>query len=95
MANAARFRDGMTAAGFTIKAGIHPIVPIMLGDARARAATSPTALLDEGIYVIGFSLPRRPEGRGAHPRAALAPPTSPSTSIARSRRSPRSASASA
>jgi glycine C-acetyltransferase len=61
MANARRFREGMAAAGFTIKAGIHPIVPIMLGDARL-AQDMAAAMLAEGIYVIGFSYPVVPKG---------------------------------
>ena len=61
MANAARFRSGMTAAGFTIKPGIHPIVPIMLGDAKLAQELA-ARLLDEGIYVIGFSFPVVPKG---------------------------------
>jgi len=61
MANARRFREGMTAAGFTIKPGIHPIVPIMLGDAKL-AVDMAQAMLDEGIYVIGFSYPVVPKG---------------------------------
>jgi glycine C-acetyltransferase len=61
MENARRFREGMTQAGFTIKPGIHPIVPIMLGDARLANEIS-KALLEEGIYVIGFSYPVVPKG---------------------------------
>ncbi|HVK69272.1 MAG TPA: glycine C-acetyltransferase [Polyangium sp.] len=61
MSNARRFREGMTAAGFTIKPGIHPIAPIMLGDARL-AADMAAAMLEEGIYVIGFSYPVVPKG---------------------------------
>jgi len=61
MVNARRFRAGMTEAGFTIKPGIHPIVPVMLGDARL-AADMARALLAEGIYVIGFSYPVVPKG---------------------------------
>jgi glycine C-acetyltransferase len=61
MDNARRFRAGMTDAGFTIKPGIHPIVPIMLGDARL-AQEMASALLEEGIYVIGFSYPVVPKG---------------------------------
>jgi glycine C-acetyltransferase len=61
MSNARRFRAGMSAAGFNIKAGIHPIVPVMLGDARL-ASDMARALLDEGIYVIGFSFPVVPKG---------------------------------
>jgi glycine C-acetyltransferase len=61
MANTRRFRQGMTDAGFTIKPGIHPIVPVMLGDAKL-AADIARAMLDEGIYVIGFSYPVVPKG---------------------------------
>ena len=61
MDNARHFREGMTSAGFTIKAGIHPIVPIMIGDAKL-AADLATAMLAEGIYVIGFSYPVVPKG---------------------------------
>ena len=68
MANAARFRAGMTAAGFDIKPGIHPIVPVMMTSAPpgedARVATRlADRLLDEGIYVIGFSYPVVPKGQ--------------------------------
>ena len=59
-ANTARFRQGMTAAGFQIKPGVHPIVPVMLGDARL-AAEFAARMLDEGIYVIGFSYPVVPK----------------------------------
>ncbi|MBI3202530.1 MAG: glycine C-acetyltransferase [Myxococcales bacterium] len=61
MANAAHFRQGMQAAGFEIKAGIHPIVPVMIGDAKL-AREMAGRLLDEGIYVIGFSYPVVPKG---------------------------------
>jgi glycine C-acetyltransferase len=61
MANATRFREGMTKAGFTVKAGETPIVPVMLGDARL-AGDLAKALLDDGIYVIGFSFPVVPKG---------------------------------
>ncbi|MDA0373102.1 MAG: glycine C-acetyltransferase [Planctomycetota bacterium] len=59
--NTLRFREAMTAAGFEIKPGIHPICPIMLGDARL-ANEMATRLLDEGVYVIGFSYPVVPKG---------------------------------
>jgi len=62
MANTRRFRQGMTAAGFTITPSEHPIVPIMLGDA-ALATEMARQLLDEGIYVIGFSYPVVPLGK--------------------------------
>jgi glycine C-acetyltransferase len=60
-ANTKLFRDQMTAAGFNIKPGIHPITPIMLGDAKLAAAMA-RDLLDEGIYVVGFSYPVVPQG---------------------------------
>ena len=55
-ANTKYFRDKMTKVGFDIKAGIHPIVPIMLYEAKL-AQDMARQLLDEGIYVIGFSYP--------------------------------------
>ncbi len=61
MDNAKRFRDGMVKAGFTVKEGVTPIVPVMLGDARLAAELA-KGLLDEGIYVIGFSYPVVPKG---------------------------------
>lgn len=60
-ANTARFRAAMTAAGFNIRPGVHPIVPIMLGDARL-ATEMANRLLGRGIYVIGFSFPVVPRG---------------------------------
>ena len=60
--NTTYFRQQMTAAGFVITPGVHPIVPIMLGDA-ALAQTMAARLLDEGIYVIGFSYPVVPKGQ--------------------------------
>src|SRR5206468_2322418 len=62
MANAKRFRERMTAAGFEIRPGTHPIVPIMIGDARL-ANDMASDLLDAGIYVIGFSYPVVPKGQ--------------------------------
>ncbi len=61
-ANTDRFRQGMTAAGFDITPGVHPIVPIMLGEARL-AIEFASRLLAEGIYVIGFSYPVVPKGQ--------------------------------
>ena len=61
MENARRFREGMTAAGFRLKPGFHPIAPIMLGDARL-AVDFARDLLEEGIYVVGFSFPVVPKG---------------------------------
>ena len=55
-ANAKRFREGMTRAGFRLVPGEHPIVPVMLGDAKL-ASTMADRLLGEGIYVIAFSFP--------------------------------------
>ena len=60
-ANAALFRMGMEAAGFTLAGAGHPIIPVMLGDALV-ATEMAARLLDEGIYVIGFSFPVVPEG---------------------------------
>ncbi len=60
-ANSKYFRAAMTAAGFQIKPGDHPIAPIMLGDARL-AADMARDMLVEGIYVIGFSYPVVPKG---------------------------------
>ncbi len=54
--NTTYFREKMTAAGFDIKPGVHPIVPIMLYDAKL-AQTFAEKLLEEGIYVIGFYFP--------------------------------------
>ena len=52
----------MTEQGFSLVPGQHPIIPIMLGDA-ALATRMADALLDEGIYVIGFSYPVVPKGK--------------------------------
>jgi glycine C-acetyltransferase len=62
MENAKAFREGMTRAGFAVAPGTHPIVPIMLGEARL-ATDLARDLLDEGIYVIGFSFPVVPQGQ--------------------------------
>ena len=76
--NTAYFRDAMTSAGFDIRPGVHPIVPIMLYEAPLAQAMA-ADLLAEGIYVIGFSYPVVPEGQArirvqisaAHERAHL------------------------
>ena len=60
--NTTWFRQAMTEAGFDLKEGVHPIVPIMLGDARL-ANDLARDLLAEGIYVIGFSYPVVPKGQ--------------------------------
>ncbi len=61
-ANTALFRSKMTAAGFDILPGDHPITPVMIGDA-ARAAELADLLLARGIYVVGFSFPVVPRGK--------------------------------
>lgn len=60
-ANTAWFRRKMTDAGFNIKPGVHPIIPIMLYDA-GLAQKMAAMLLDEGIYAIGFFFPVVPKG---------------------------------
>ena len=78
VANTEYFRSQMIDAGFALRAGVHPIVPIMLGDAKL-AHDMARDLLDEGIYVIGFSFPVVPQGQArirvqvsaAHERAHL------------------------
>ncbi|MGI9247051.1 MAG: aminotransferase class I/II-fold pyridoxal phosphate-dependent enzyme, partial [Steroidobacteraceae bacterium] len=60
--NTATFRTRMTAAGFDIVPGEHPIAPVMLGDA-ALAAKFAEKLLDRGVYVNGFSYPVVPMGK--------------------------------
>ncbi len=62
IANSKQFRSGMEAAGFTLKPGEHPIIPVMLGDAKL-AQEMAAKLLDEGIYVIGFFFPVVPKGQ--------------------------------
>jgi len=89
--NTRRFRERMTAAGFDIKPGTHPIVPVMLYESDLAQRMS-AALLDLGIYVIGFFYPVVPKGAArirvqlsaAHSPAANSPGTvdiwvSPST----------------
>ncbi|MEI6653853.1 MAG: glycine C-acetyltransferase [Verrucomicrobiota bacterium] len=61
-ANTRYFRQAMTAAGFDIAPGEHPIVPVMLGDA-ALATKFADAMLERGVYVIGFSYPVVPPGK--------------------------------
>jgi glycine C-acetyltransferase len=76
--NAAYFRQQMSAAGFTLAGEGHPIIPVMLGDAKL-ASTFADEMLKEGIYVIGFSFPVVPQGKArirtqmsaAHSRADL------------------------
>jgi glycine C-acetyltransferase len=68
--NAKRFRSAMTHAGFHIKPGFHPIVPVMMSGPRAEgggdarlAQDVAAAMLDQGIYVVGFSHPVVPKGQ--------------------------------
>ena len=61
-ANAARFRSAMTEAGFDLLPGEHPIIPVMLGDAKL-AQDMAARLLELGVYVIGFSFPVVPRGQ--------------------------------
>jgi glycine C-acetyltransferase len=76
--NTKHFREGMRKAGFAISEGEHPIVPVMLGDARLAQEMS-KKLLDKGIYAIGFFFPVVPQGKArirtqisaAHTRADL------------------------
>jgi glycine C-acetyltransferase len=58
--NAAYFRGKMTERGFNLKLGEHPIIPVMLGDARL-ATTMADKLLQRGVYVVGFSFPVVPK----------------------------------
>ncbi|HEY0880869.1 MAG TPA: glycine C-acetyltransferase, partial [Archangium sp.] len=61
-ANAAHFRAEMTKLGFTLSGADHPIIPVMLGDAKL-AGQFAEEMLKEGIYVIGFSFPVVPQGK--------------------------------
>ncbi len=60
--NAAYFRERMTAAGFTLAGEGHPIIPVMLGDAKL-AGQFADEMLKEGVYVVGFSFPVVPQGK--------------------------------
>jgi glycine C-acetyltransferase len=60
--NSAYFRAGMEKLGFKLVPGDHPIIPVMLGDAKL-ASTVAEQMLQEGIYVIGFSYPVVPQGQ--------------------------------
>jgi len=60
--NTQYFRKAMTDAGFDIKPGVHPIVPVMLYDAKL-SQTFAARMLEEGIYVIGFYYPVVPQGK--------------------------------
>ncbi|MFT3906093.1 MAG: glycine C-acetyltransferase [Steroidobacteraceae bacterium] len=74
--NTRQFRSGLEAAGFELKGGEHPIIPVMLGDA-ALAGRLAARLLELGVYVIGFSYPVVPKGQArirTQMSAALAAP---------------------
>ncbi|CDZ81698.1 2-amino-3-ketobutyrate coenzyme A ligase [Candidatus Rubidus massiliensis] len=60
--NSEYFREKMTALGFTLPPGEHPIIPVMLGDAKL-AQEFAAKMLEEGIYVIGFFYPVVPQGK--------------------------------
>ena len=60
--NSQRFRSGMLAAGFNLISGDHPIIPVMLGEARLATGMA-EYLLEEGVYVVGFSYPVVPLGQ--------------------------------
>ena len=60
--NADYFRRGITARGLEISPGMHPIVPVIVGD-TAKAIAMSKALLDRGVYVSGFGFPVVPQGR--------------------------------
>ncbi len=60
--NAERFRMQMTAAGFDLLPGEHPIIPVMIPDAR-KAGEMAAAMMDEGVYVTAFSFPVVPKGQ--------------------------------
>jgi glycine C-acetyltransferase len=60
--NTQHFRAGMTDLGYEIRPGVHPIVPIMLYDAKPAVELA-SKLLEEGIYVIAFSFPVVPKGQ--------------------------------
>jgi glycine C-acetyltransferase len=61
-ANTRFFRDGLARVGLDVLPGDHPIVPVMLGDA-ALAGRFADALLQRGVYVVGFSYPVVPQGK--------------------------------
>jgi glycine C-acetyltransferase len=60
--NARHFRSEMTKLGFTLVPGEHPIVPVMLGEAKL-AQEFAARLMDEGVYAIGFFFPVVPQGQ--------------------------------
>ena len=60
--NAAHFRAGLEAAGFPLTPGSHPIIPVLIGDAR-KAKLMAGRLLELGVYAVAFSFPVVPEGK--------------------------------
>ena len=60
--NTEQFRSKMKAAGFNLSGETHPIIPVMLGDAKL-ASEFADEMLEQGIYVIGFSYPVVPKGK--------------------------------
>ena len=60
--NSVRYREGMTKAGFTLAGAGHPIIPVMLGDAKVASELA-DRMMKRGIYVIGFSFPVVPKGQ--------------------------------
>jgi glycine C-acetyltransferase len=60
-ANTEHFRAGMTERGFDVLPGVHPIVPVMIGD-EVEAAAFATRLIDGGVYAVSFSFPVVPRG---------------------------------
>jgi len=60
--NAQRFRAAMAAAGFDLLPGEHPIIPVMLGEARLAQELA-ARMFDEGVYVTGFFYPVVPQGK--------------------------------
>lgn len=88
--NTAWFRKAMTAAGFDLLPGEHPIIPVMIGDA-ALATKMSDELLRRGIYVVGFSFPVVPRGAArirtqmsaAHTRAELEQAVAEFTAVGR------------
>jgi glycine C-acetyltransferase len=60
--NTMHFRRGLTSRGITVREGVHPIVPIIIGD-TAKAIAMSSELLDRGVYVSGFGFPVVPQGQ--------------------------------
>src|SRR5438552_13243360 len=67
--NTKYFRAALTDRGLTIKPGVHPIVPIMIGDA-AKSQKFAARMLEQGVYVIGFFYPVVPHGQARVPTHA-------------------------